>query len=292
MSVKYFGSDALNKLIDLVKTALGLKADDSNVVHKTGNETVAGEKSFSDRATVQKTNSDTPLLLKGSSDTSWIAFATASGGISNPMGYIGVKSDNKPYFYSGGAKRLALLSETLPVFGSNDVSSNDCNTWTAKGVYQGLDVTNSPVTGWITVITIPVGNEAVNYCEQRLFVSASNDVYSRYRMNGTWDSWKKTLTVPQYVDVTLNLSTATWNQSSTASDGIYYASWSISGINQSYGVNITTPLAVSLTSWRGLRKTDVVQPLLSNNEITVMSNVNSFAPTSSYSNVTVRILYI
>lgn len=189
MSVKYFGSDALNKLIDLIKTALGLKADDSNVVHKTGDETVGGTKTFSDLTYHSRPNSDSPLYIKGSSDQSWIGFTSATGDTFGPFGYLGVKNDNKPYFYKQGAKRLALLDETFPVFGSNDVSSNDCNTWTAKGVYQGLDVTNSPVTGWITVITIPAGNENANYCEQRLFVTASNDVYSRYRVNGTWNSW-------------------------------------------------------------------------------------------------------
>lgn len=183
MSVKYFGSDALNKLIDLVKTALGLKADDSNVVHKTGDETVAGEKSFSDRATIQKTGSDVPLLLKGNSDASWIAFTTASGSIYNPIGYMGVKSDNKPYFYSGGAKRLALLEETMP-FVQNATTS--LNNLTQGFVSRYCTATDSPSgsAGWFGIMTIHCG-----YLRQLAFPISSNKIYARYNDGSSWSSW-------------------------------------------------------------------------------------------------------
>lgn len=117
MSVKYFGSDALNKLIDLVKTALGLKADDSNVVHKTGDETVGGIKTFSDTTNLNNgwagpasTGTDTPLRIAGNATGSYVAF---TNNLKNTtFGYFGVKNDNKPYFYDSSAKRLALLEET------------------------------------------------------------------------------------------------------------------------------------------------------------------------------------
>lgn len=150
MSVKYFGSDALNKLIDLVKTALGLKADDSNVVHKTGDETVGGIKTFSDTTNCKHLwagpdpITDTPLRVAGKSTEAWLAFANDQ---KNVFGYLGVKSDNKPYFYDSSAKRLALLEETAKKIDNTSVG------WiTGAGSYN-----------YCLLATITITSNYVNY---------------------------------------------------------------------------------------------------------------------------------
>lgn len=129
MSVKYFGSDALNKLIDLVKTALGLKADDSNVVHKTGDETVAGNKTFTGTTVFSNANNNTPVRIKGDTNLNdaYVGFYDRSN---NNLGFVGVKSDNLPYFaYGNSDKRLALLEEVPTDTVEKIEDSDNCIKW-------------------------------------------------------------------------------------------------------------------------------------------------------------------
>lgn len=355
MSVKYFGSDALNKLIDLVKTALGLKADDSNVVHKTGDETVAGNKTFTGTTVFSNANNNTPVRIKGDTNLNdaYVGFydrsnnnlgfvgvksdnlpyfaygnsdkrlalleevptdsdlvhktgnetidgqktfssmavlktgngttATAFQGGSNAteawvvfrkgdgtnLGYMGVKSDNKPYFFNQDAKRLALLEETMPVYKNADITSHDCNSWTTPGIYQDANVSNSPVSGWITVVTIPLGSNNQNHCEQKLFPINSNAVYSRYRNAGTWSSWSNVSQIKSYRTSVITLSSLTWTQSSS---GKYYTNTD-SGLSSS-----DTIIGIFIADWGNMINGIIVQPYAggNDNKIRLMSNTNSF----------------
>lgn len=271
MSVKYFGSDALNKLIDLVKTALGLKADDSNVVHKTGDETVGGTKTFSDLTYHSRSNSDSPLYIKGSSDQSWIGFTSATGDTLSPFGYLGVKNDNKPYFYNQGAKRLALLDETMPYYYKYDGQTHNCNDWTSQGIYVDYDVTNAPVGGWVTIVTLLAG-----YPRQICYPFVSNTVYSRYKNSSTWSNWVTTSQIYTLTTGWITLENYTWIRSA---GGMYYVSGGID-IGLSSG---NTIISITIADWSTISANYVIQPYRSGGglKIGLMSNTDSFNDNSA-----------
>ncbi|MBR3645026.1 MAG: hypothetical protein IKN54_01280, partial [Lachnospiraceae bacterium] len=83
---------------------------DTSLVHKTGNETIGGTKTFTDEI-ISKSVGISPLnLVSGSSSTeTWLKYT--KGTDNSTLGLIGVKSDNKPYFYDSSAKRIALMEE-------------------------------------------------------------------------------------------------------------------------------------------------------------------------------------
>ena len=103
-----------NGVVDLgtVITDDSGKANDSAVVHNTGAEAISGLKTFNDEI-VAKSSGISPInLVSGSSATeTWAKFT--KGTDNSTLGLIGVKADNKPYFYDSSAKRLALLEETV-----------------------------------------------------------------------------------------------------------------------------------------------------------------------------------
>lgn len=95
---------------------------------------------------------------------------------------LSVRVDNRvtkpPYSYE------------IPFYGKNNEVTN-CNEMTRFGVYQVQGASNAPdgVTGWITVMVIPMGNDNTGYCRQLIFTLGTNKIYSRYRNGGTWTSW-------------------------------------------------------------------------------------------------------
>ena len=75
-----------------------------------------------------KGTTDAPLAIEGSSVGSWLDFKTSGG---TTVGAIGVKNDNKPYFYDTSAKRIALMSDIQKVY---DASTADLDTLLPGGL--------------------------------------------------------------------------------------------------------------------------------------------------------------
>lgn len=69
------------------------------------------------------------------------------------------------------------------------VNKNNCNEMSEAGIYQAYNASNAPVTGWITVVTFPIGNSNTDYSKQICFALNSNNIYTRYRQGGSWQSW-------------------------------------------------------------------------------------------------------
>ena len=53
----FLDNTGLSHLVSKLKTLLSSKANDANVVHKTGDETVGGVKTFTDKIVISNANS-------------------------------------------------------------------------------------------------------------------------------------------------------------------------------------------------------------------------------------------
>lgn len=85
----------------------------------------------------------------------------------------------------------------------------------------------------------------------------------------------------KFTSVNITLSQQTWTASAA---GMYYiassASIPIPGATQIVAVSLNA-------DWSGIRKTDLIIPYISNNKVSLLSNVNSFHNSGSYVGVTV-----
>ena len=88
---------------------------------------------------------DTPLYIKGNADGAYICFNNSSGTV---LGYFGVRTDNKPYFYSGGRKELALKAD-IPT--NNNQLTNGAGYITSSALSSYLPLTGGTLSGSLTV---------------------------------------------------------------------------------------------------------------------------------------------
>ena len=68
----------------------------------------------------------------------------------------------------------------------------DFNDAASFGIYCGLDLKNTPKSGHVTVLTVPIGSGRsgnAGYCRQLAFPASTNMIYARYRRDGTWNQW-------------------------------------------------------------------------------------------------------
>ena len=84
-------------------------------------------------------------------------------------------------------EQLALKSETQKFSFSTIVT--DFNSALESGIYAGNSATNSPITGWVIVLTMRLTDNN-NYIAQIALQFGNNYMYIRTRENGTWKSWK------------------------------------------------------------------------------------------------------
>lgn len=82
---------------------------------------------------------------------------------------------------------FALKSETQKFSFSTIVT--DFNSALESGIYAGNSATNSPITGWVIVLTMRLTDND-NYIAQIALQFGNNYMYIRTRENGTWKSWK------------------------------------------------------------------------------------------------------
>jgi len=94
----------------------------------------------------------------------------------------------------GSWNKLATKSDLTNGFVpfSATTSAVDLNDYTACGFYSTNNASNRPsdVTGFATVLVIPINNDAA-YCRQLLFPVKANSAYSRYCNGGNWTSWTR-----------------------------------------------------------------------------------------------------
>jgi hypothetical protein len=134
---------------------------DTSLVHKTGNETIGGTKTFTDEI-ISKSTGISPLnLVSGSSSTeTWLKYT--KGTDNSTLGLIGVKSNNKPYFYDSSAKRIALLEEVDAI---TNVATVESTTIASKAYAVGerlvlsgvLYKVTSAITSGGTIVTSGAG---------------------------------------------------------------------------------------------------------------------------------------
>lgn len=80
------------------------------------------------------------------------------------------------------------LTSILPF----DNTIKDFNDAASFGIYCGLDLKNTPKSGHVTVLTLPIGSGRsgnAGYCRQLAFPASTNMIYARYRRDGTWNKW-------------------------------------------------------------------------------------------------------
>ena len=89
----------------------------------------------------------------------------------------------------GGISSLySNLTSILPF--NNTIK--DFNDAASFGIYCGLDLKNTPKSGHVTVLTVPIGSGRsgnAGYCRQLAFPASTNMIYARYRRDGTWNQW-------------------------------------------------------------------------------------------------------
>lgn len=89
---------------------------------------------------------------------------------------------------SGLNKLNSDLTSILPF--NNTIK--DFNEAASFGIYCGLDLKNTPKSGHVTVLTVPIGSGRsgnAGYCRQLAFPASTNMIYARYRRDGTWNQW-------------------------------------------------------------------------------------------------------
>lgn len=89
---------------------------------------------------------------------------------------------------SGLNKLYSNLTSILPF--NNTIK--DFNDAASFGIYCGLDLKNTPKSGHVTVLTVPIGSGRsgnAGYCRQLAFPASTNMIYARYRRDGTWNQW-------------------------------------------------------------------------------------------------------
>lgn len=102
---------------------------------------------------IKSTADNTPVVIQGNSASeTWIRFNKSND---SSMGYIGVKSDNKPYFYNNAEHEIALKDEVLPLTGGTiSNGTNDTALYTkgtATGAYIGYEKNDNSMLGYIGV---------------------------------------------------------------------------------------------------------------------------------------------
>ena len=73
----------------------------------------------------------------------------------------------------------------------------DCDTLSKVGIYHGVGVANSPVTGEIMVESFV---DSTGIVHQRLVDKNDSHEYSRSKIGGTWSSWQWSVTDAEIVD--------------------------------------------------------------------------------------------
>ena len=85
----------------------------------------------------------------------------------------------------------ALYSNLTSILPFNN-TIKDFNDAASFGIYCGLDLKNTPKSGHVTVLTLPIGSGRsgnAGYCRQLAFPASTNMIYARYRRDGTWNQW-------------------------------------------------------------------------------------------------------
>lgn len=85
----------------------------------------------------------------------------------------------------------ALYSNLTSILPFNN-TIKDFNDAASFGIYCGLDLKNTPKSGHVTVLTVPIGSGRsgnAGYCRQLAFPASTNMIYARYRRDGTWNQW-------------------------------------------------------------------------------------------------------
>lgn len=142
------------------------------------------------------------------------ALAASLSGLSNQdfvgiMDFINQKKFDKSSVYNGldsSNTELALaapqgkaLQDKITKLNSDLTSIlpfnntiKDFNDAASFGIYCGLDLKNTPKSGHVTVLTVPIGSGRsgnAGYCRQLAFPASTNMIYARYRRDGTWNQW-------------------------------------------------------------------------------------------------------
>ena len=85
----------------------------------------------------------------------------------------------------------ALYSNLTSILPFNN-TIKDFNDAASFGIYCGLDLKNTPKSGHVTVLTVPIGSGRsgnTGYCRQLAFPASTNMIYARYRRDGNWNQW-------------------------------------------------------------------------------------------------------
>ena len=86
--------------------------------------------------------------------------------------------------------------------GRDSGTTVECNALTEAGFYQVYNGSNAPRTGWVTIWTIPFGNNNPNYVRQVAYSISDNRIYYRYCSAGNWSKWELNANIPTYLDAT------------------------------------------------------------------------------------------
>lgn len=71
------------------------------------------------------------------------------------------------------------------------IQSYDCNEAVHTGFHQLYNPNNAPCSGWVTVITIPIGADNSGYVHQLcVTVNGDHNLFHRYCREGEWSVWK------------------------------------------------------------------------------------------------------
>ena len=104
--------------------------------------------------------------------------------IALPFGYVLIYT----FYHYAVPDANSNLTSILPF----DNTIKDFNDAASFGIYCGLDLKNTPKSGHVTVLTLPIGSGRsgnAGYCRQLAFPASTNMIYARYRRDGTWNKW-------------------------------------------------------------------------------------------------------
>ena len=185
MSVKYFGSDALNKLIDLVKTALGLKAD--NVSGATAD----------DIATLTSGGNlkDSGISSLKVVDTGFVASAEIKNNVSaNALG-LDVKIEpnqdlhgyDYPWVGGTGKNKLAILIDNVKSDNTSGTWSG--NTYTENNVTFACDVDANGYVNQITVNGTPTSDDVFFRLSSNIGLSNGDYILNGCPTNGSTSTY-------------------------------------------------------------------------------------------------------
>jgi hypothetical protein len=108
--------------------------------------------------------------------------------------------DTRYALKNGAANQLfAVNSNTttqpeMALNGNTRMVTGNWNSYIHSGFYEGFDLTNTPLAGWVRVIVIQNNGAPSTNCQQIATHFTSNRMFIRRLDNGVWSAWSEVFT--------------------------------------------------------------------------------------------------